>query len=209
MKIAAKLLPILTILLAASCIDDNDTSTDNSGKIKIIGTGDIVSKGITVDAFNSIQNVGVINVYFTQGNTRKVVLKAQQNILDVMKYSVSGNELVLSFDDNVSISTSKEISAEITNPDLTSINIVGTGNIELNGSGQSKLIIVATGTGNINAYNFPVDTCYITMTGTGWCKVNVNKLLHATMTGIGSVYYKGHPEIHTSITGLGSVVDDN
>ena len=208
MKKATRLLSILGILLAASCIDDNDTR-NNSGKIRIVGTGDIVSKEITVDAFNSIQNVGVINVYFTQGNTRKVVLKAQQNILDVMKYSVSGNELVLSFDDNVNISTSKEISAEVTNPDLTSINIVGTGNIELNGSGQSKLIVVATGTGNINAYNFPVDTCYITMTGTGWCKVNVNKLLNATMTGIGSVYYKGHPEIHSSITGLGNVVDDN
>ena len=209
MKKAARLLSILGILLAASCINDNDSAVNNSGKIKIIGTGDIVSKEVTVDAFNSIQNVGVTNIYYTKGNTRKVVLKAQQNILDVMKYSVTNNELVLSTDDNVSISTSKEISAEITNPDLTSINIVGTGNIDLTGSGQSNLIIVATGTGNINAYDFPVDTCSISMTGTGWCKVNVNKLLHVTLTGIGSVYYKGHPEIHSSITGLGSIVDKN
>jgi len=196
------LISAFLILCLMGCEEDNTN-------IVVTGTGDIVSKTVDISSFNSIKLVGTANVYISTGDTQKVVLKAQQEILDVMTYEVSNEELTLSFEKDVSIHTSKEIKVEITIPEIDKITLVGTGNFELSGEKQDELIIDLIGTGNVKAYNLEVDTCNITISGVGNCEVRVNNSLNVTLSGVGFVYYKGNPTVQSNISGVGNVIDDN
>jgi hypothetical protein len=154
-------------------------------------------------------NLGVTNVYLTIGTPQSVILRAQKEILDLMTYNVANNELILSFKENSSFTTSKEISAVITVPSLNKITSAGTGNFKLSGAKQNELSITIIGTGNVEAYDLEVDNCNISITGTGNCRVRVNSILNATLTGTGNLYYKGNPSISATTVGTGSIMSDN
>jgi hypothetical protein len=188
------------------CPDRPCRDCDNS---RISGRGDIVSQTVTVGPFHSIKNIGVADIYITKGNPQEVTIYAQQNIIDIMTYEVLDGELVLSIEKNVTIESSKGISIDITMPEIRKISSLGTSYMRISGTGQGKLYIDNTGTGTINAFGFEVDTCYVNLTGTGDCRVNVNLLLNAVITGTGSVYYRGYPEIVSSVTGLGRIINSN
>lgn len=207
MKNTRFLLIIIALsLLHLSC----DKNNDNNNKDKIVGTGDVVSKDIVVSSFNSIIIEGVTNVYATIGDIQTVVYKAQQEILDIMTWSVTNQTLTISMDNNDrEIETDEEISAEITIPEIESIALNGVGNYSLSGEKQDILVIEINGAGNIYAYNMEVDTCYILITGVGNCEVRVNNLLDVEITGVGNVKYKGSPVVNYIVTGVGSVSDNN
>ena len=175
----------------------------------IQGYGDMASQEIYVPDFNEIENIGIASIDFVKGYERKIIIRAQENILDYIICNVINQKLVISFEDNVNISSPKDIVVEIINPELKSISSVGTGNIKLNGIQQESLYITNTGTGHIDAFYFEVDNCYITLTGTGSCNVTVHNYLDVIITGIGNVYYRGYPNIHQQITGLGRIVSVN
>lgn len=201
-KVYGLLISAFLIICLIGCEDDNKD-------IVITGTGDIISQTVDAPSFNSIKLVGVANIYITIGDTQRVVLKAQQEILDVMTYEVSNEELTLSFEEDVSINTSEEIAVEIIIPEIDKITLIGTGNFELSGEKQDELIIELIGTGNVKAYNLEVDTCTITISGVGNCEVRVNNSLNVTLSGVGFVYYKGNPTVQSNISGVGNVIDDN
>jgi hypothetical protein len=215
-------LSILIGLLVLSCFSCRDPYRDDcpggdcpdrpcrdcDGR-RIAGRGEIVSRTVTVAPFHSVKNIGVADIYITKGSPQEVTIYAQQNIIDIMTYEVLDGELVLSIEKNVTIESSKGISIDITMPEIRKISSLGTSYMKLSGAGQGKIYIDNTGTGTINAFGFEVDTCYVNLTGTGDCRVNVNLLLNAVITGTGSVYYRGYPEIVSSVTGLGRIINSN
>ncbi|MFC2113102.1 GIN domain-containing protein, partial [Bacteroidota bacterium] len=143
------------------------------------------------------------------GSTQSVVLKAQQNIIDVMTYTVTGQTLQVGVKDNTSIENHEEIRFDITISSISNIDLVGVGDFVFSGADQDELAINLTGVGNVNAYDMKVRTCTINSTGVGDCKVHVLNTLTVTITGVGSIYYKGNPTITSSITGVGQLVDAN
>ncbi|MBA7579883.1 hypothetical protein ES708_21764 [subsurface metagenome] len=182
---------------------------DNGATNYITGIGDVVTETLDLSSFQSIKNTGVANIYVTVGDTQSVVLKAQQNIIDVITYEVNSSALEIGIQENTSIRESKGIVFEITIPEIYKIELIGVGDFELSGDLQDELYISLIGVGTVRAYNLEVDVCHITSTGVGNCQVRVNNTLNVTITGVGSVYYKGNPTISSTITGLGKLVDDN
>lgn len=202
------LMILITLMLNFVGCDSDDNVTDNNVN-NIVGTGDVVSKTVNLPPFHSITNVAIYDVNVTKGSPQKVVLKAQQNIIDVMSYEVANENLTLGFEENISVTTSKEVEADIIIAEINNISSVGAGKFELSGTKQYELNINITGAGNVEAYKLEVDTCYVTITGTGNCEVNVNNLLNVTISGVGNVYYKGNPTIISNITGTGTIINDN
>ena len=200
---------ILLNLLFFIIVLFNGCEKDNNGTNNITGIGDIVTDTLDLSSFQSIKNTGVANIYVTVGDTQSVVLKAQQNIIDVITYEVNSSALEIGIQDNISIRESKGIVFEITIPEIEKIELVGVGDFELSGDSQAELYIFLIGVGTVRAYNLEVDVCHITSTGVGNCQVRVNNTLNVTITGVGSVYYKGNPTISSTITGLGKLVDAN
>ena len=109
--------------------------------------------------------MGVANFYITRGAPQSVVLKAQQNIIDIMTYQVTNSTFVVGTEDNYSIESAEEISFEITVSEVDDINLFGVGNFELNGDYQESLSISLLGVGNVEAYDQEVGSCTINSTG--------------------------------------------
>ncbi len=176
---------------------------------RITGQGEVISQTYTVEPFHSIENIGIADVYITQGDIQEITINAQPNIINLITYEVRNGELILSIEENVTIVSSRGIVIDITTPVIQKVTSMGTAFIKLSGPGQGKLYLSNTGTGSINAFNLEVDTCYVSITGTGSCKVTVNSLLDAVITGTGNLYYRGYPDIISHITGLGRIISSN
>jgi hypothetical protein len=178
-------------------------------KTTVIGTGPVITRNLDLQAFNKIENTGIANFYITIGSPQSVVLKAQQNIIDVMTWEVGNQELKVGYDKDVSIEKNEEIRFEITVPEIKEIELTGVGDFDLSGADQDELTVNLTGVGSVRAYDMKVSTCNITLTGVGDCKVFVIDELNVKIAGVGYVYYKGDPAINSTITGVGRLINDN
>ncbi len=205
MKVFTLFLAFFTMISLSRCDLNDDQNPDN----KIIGTGPIVTENLNLDAFDKIENTGVANIYVTLGEPQSVILKAQQNIMDIMIYRVVGNTLRIGIRENTSIQSSDEIRFEITVSDLNEFKLIGVGNFQLSGDFQDELLIALTGVGNVDAYDTEIGVCDIVSTGVGDCRVNVRDELNVTISGVGSIYYRGNPAITQSVSGMGNLINDN
>jgi len=196
------LISFSALLISCEAINDINDRT-------IVGEGPVVAETLDLDSFSKIANSGVANFYITIGSPQSVILKAQQNIIDVMTYEVKGQTLDIGLEKNVSIENHEEIRFEITIPTISEIELTGVGDFYLSGDDQDELTINFTGVGNVESFDMKVGSCYITLTGVGNCEVYVTDVLDVTITGVGNVYYKGTPAITSSITGLGQLINSN
>ena len=195
----------LIFMIPMGCVE-NDPG-DNIRNV--IGTGPIVSTTLTLDEFSKIENTGVADIYVTLGSPQSVVLKAQQNIIDIMTIGVVSDELKIGLENGVSIEKAEEIRFDITIPEITSLILTGVGDFILSGDYQEELTIIMTGVGNVRAFDLEVGTCNITITGVADCEVHVRNEMIVTIIGVGKVYWKGHPDITSSISGVGALIDAN
>jgi hypothetical protein len=178
-------------------------------KITVIGTGPVVTRNLDLQSFKKIENTGIANFYITIGSPLKVVLKAQQNIIDVMTWEVANQSLKVGLDKDVTIEDHEEIRFEITVPEIKDIELTGVGDFDFSGADQNELSVNLTGVGSVRAYDMKVNTCNITLTGVGDCKVFVIDELNVKIAGVGYVYYKGDPAINSTITGVGKLINAN
>ena len=175
----------------------------------IVGTGPVITQTLILDEFSNIENTGVADIFVTLGSPQSIVLRAQQNIIDVMTIGVQNDVLQIGLENNVSIERAEEITFDITIPEINSVTLTGVGEYILSGDYQEELSIMLTGVGNVRAFDQEVGTCNITITGVGDCEVNVKNEMILNITGVGNVYYKGHPDIDSSISGVGALIDYN
>jgi hypothetical protein len=194
---------LLSVLILAGCEKDKDPPTT------VKGTGDLLEKTVDLPAFSRFRLSGFATVRIHTGAEQSVVLKAQQEILDVMTTEVRDGELLVGFSKNVSVDTDRDILVGIVIPLVRQIALDGTGLFELSGETQSELTIVVNGTGTISSYEMPAERCRIFISGTANCYVSVVTSLEVTISGIGNVFYRGDPVISSSIRGIGNVIDDN
>ena len=202
MKISINCIAAALLLVLATGCEMNNRTTVN-------GTGPIVEKTLTLGDFSKINLTGVANFYVTIGEPQQVVLKAQQNIIDVMKLEVTEQTLRVGTKDNVSIGSHAEIRFDITVPSMSMIFMRGVGNFTLSGSDQDNLSITLTGVGDVKSFDMRAGSCKIKLTGVGNCQVYAINKLDVTITGVGSVLYKGTPQIISNISGLGQLINAN
>jgi len=103
-----------------------------------------------------------------------------------------------------SISGSGSIDLGLTCEKLeTDIN--GSGEIEIWGNANQGDFRIS-GSGSIRAYDFTLQKCNATITGSGNMYLTVEDYLNVDISGSGNVYYMGSPDVETKITGSGSVI---
>jgi Putative auto-transporter adhesin, head GIN domain len=129
---------IAAILLCSSC--------SWSGMENVTGTGEVVRKTLSVDAFNSITVEGSMDVHVVKGATPSVEVVGQAELIPLLSTSVSHGVWEIRTDK--SYSTDKEFAVYITADLLTSMTIAGSGNIhsaDVFGSGTSTFTIGGSG----------------------------------------------------------------
>jgi hypothetical protein len=86
-----------------------------------------------------------------------------------------------------------------------SFGISGSGKIQATGSAQEVRATIS-GSGEVLAANFVVESCDVRISGSGDVEINVIKALDANISGSGTVSYKGNPaHVNSHSSGSGSV----
>ena len=198
------ILSIVTIFMGC----EEDDFTFNNNDRRITGSGEIRSKSLVVNDFLAIDLENVSNVYVETGVSRKVVFTAYENILPYMDADVIGDELILRFNEDISVNSDEEIRVDITVPELEKVTLSGVGNFILTGPQQYKLEVELNGVGNVEAFDLKALNGIINIDGTGNVEIDAKEHLSVDIDGMGNVYYKGNPELSVDINGLGEVVKD-
>ena len=190
----------------------------------VVGSGSKVSEERRVaGTFNEILVKGSIDVQVKQGDSLKIVARDFGNVLPFLTTRISGNRLVIDYDEAWITNSSGEVT--VTLPRLTGIEITGSSDVGSIGNFRfDDLLLIVSGSGNINlagsaknvnlrvsgsgdyrAFDMPTDTLRLKISGSGAAQVTVNKLLDATISGSGDVVFKGNPSVTSQVTGSGRV----
>jgi hypothetical protein len=121
-----------------------------SAQSSIKGEGDVVKQEINLDDFDGIQLALNADIILLQGKSQKVVIEAQQNIIDNIKKEVNGDSWNIEYD--VKVKGSKDVTIYITIPEIENIAMSGSGSITSKGkfTGLDDVDIAMSGSGSIN-----------------------------------------------------------
>src|SRR5688572_1841996 len=190
----ALLLSILCVISLSSCR-------------KVSGEGPAVVETRSTENFTGIEMGVPADLYYTQGNTFKVEITAQRNILDVIDTYVLENILRVKVKHNVNLKSHDPVIIKITAPAVRLLEIKGSGNIRVpepfepasttlsvDGSGNivvAKLIseevrAKISGSGNIQVYEGSVASESLSIDGSGLIDLSALVAGHASTNTSGS-----------------------
>lgn len=193
-------------------------------KSRIKGEGPVVEQEFDLPEFTEL-GLGIsAKVYLNRGTQHRMVIKAQQNIIDNLSREVNGKELNLEFDKTVkghapitiyltldaveklAIGGSGSIIGKerFDGMEAVEISIGGSGDVRLAGSARSLEINIA-GSGDVETSELETAECAVNIAGSGDARVHVNGPLNVSIAGSGDVKYKGKPNVRSSVVGSGSV----
>ena len=76
-------------------------------KNQVEGSGNIVTKEVTVQSFSELKASGVFSIYLEQGNTESVKIEADDNFQPLFEVKNEGSRLVIKMQDHISFKTKK------------------------------------------------------------------------------------------------------
>jgi len=199
---------ILSILVfMANCVINIDDSYNKNGKKE--GNGKIVSEErITVEFVSVVLNgSGDINIYPGKkydGECYAVIVTTDSNIQDDVEVKEKNKCLYIETKNNYSFNPTKLI-IDVYLPELNEVELVGVGDIRINGGNADKIDITLSGVGNINASQFQAKDVNVNLSGVGNIKTWATRKLAGKLSGVGDVSYKGNPDVNINVSGIGSV----
>lgn len=136
-----KLIPIVALLfLVSSCHFD-------LGQVK--GNGNVVTEERTVtEDFNQVRGSAGIDVYLTEGTENKIVVEADENLLEIIETTISNGKLKITAEKNIGRSKSKKVHVTYTNlnsieassgADIVANNVIKSETLHLNSSSGADL----------------------------------------------------------------------
>jgi hypothetical protein len=134
------------------------------------GSGDLVTESRAVSGFNEVRLDGAGRLVITQGESETLEIEAEDNIIDELNSEVSGQTLVLGFQERflrTSILPTRNITYTLTVTDLTSITFNGAGELEMDSLDTPALELVINGAGQINLDDLMADSLTVQISGTG------------------------------------------
>ena len=141
---------------------------------RVRGNGNLITQDRVVESFAGVKSSGSFDVYLTSGPQQIVRIEAEDNILPYIETRLDGDILSISTKDGIWLRPRRDMKIYITTPDLTSVQVNGSGNI----ISQNRI--------NAN------DQLRLGISGSGDIKMDVQaRGLSASIHGSGSVHLKG------------------
>jgi len=166
MKISKLFLVIMSALILTGLPFKLSAQTIN-------GNGNVKEQSRTTGTFNSINVTGIVNVFLSQGETEKITVEADDNLLQYIVTKVKDNSLIIKTSEDVEIQKSAKMNVYVV---LKSIN-----ELELNGVGNVKSESMLT-LGNLDIDNNSVGNLDLNLS----CiklDMEINSVGNVTLTG--------------------------
>lgn len=193
-------------------------------RIMIAGSGIARTETRSVEHFDCIDLHLPVDAFFRQSNEKLVCLAADDNVIPLIKTSVSKDTLHIFAD--VHFEPKCAIRIEIESPAVTGVNVHGSGNVSLdaviarelslviNGSGNisargkvNTLRAVSNGSGNLLLKHLPAQTSHVATNGSGNAEIYVTTTLSATISGSGDITCYGTPgTVSSNKAGSGNLI---
>ena len=150
------------------------------------GIGEVVTKTLPIKKFSKLEISDNVKVFLNQSNEQKVIIKGQQNLIDLLKTEISGNEWDIEFSRCIKAEERIEIYIDVA--ELSDINIDGSGDI------SSKTV-------------FSNDILELSINGSGSMDLILAvKELKSDISGSGDITLQGNTKLHEiEINGSGDV----
>ena len=114
----------------------------------IKGDGNVIKQERSISSFDGIDVGGAFKVFLTQGETEKLVIEADENLMDIIETEVRGSTLKIKTSDDINGST--KLNIYITFKDLKKLDVSGAcdligenkfklGDLDLDCSGASEM----------------------------------------------------------------------
>lgn len=195
-------------------------------KERVSGGGSIITEQRNVANFTNVYSSGSTEVHILEGAAFKVEVRGYNNLLPYYETKLENGTLKIGYQNNVNVKNDNT-EVFITMPELTGLQLVGSGNIhttgnfpltnnfETNISGSGNIHIASgssqnfsssiSGSGNIYAFGVTSVSAHTNTVGSGNTEITATNQLRVKITGSGNVYYKSTPVITSEISGSGIV----
>jgi len=107
---------------------------EEENSVKIVGSGNVVSRDLTVGSFNELNISGLFNVILSQGAKEAVKIEAEDNLQDLILSKLEGSVFTLSMKKNINLKTEKKINVYITFKELKTLELKMVGNVTAAGT---------------------------------------------------------------------------
>lgn len=171
-----KYLPILItlsllLLTSLACrIVIPDITIGSSGKT---GSGDVIEQERNVSGISSVRVANQGDLFITLGSEEKLIIEAEDNLLEYIESNMRGGELVLSTRSGVNIRNTKPIRYHLTVMKLDELSVSSSGNIHAPEIEADKFSINITSSGDINVDSLIVDALDVTISSSGNSVIDV------------------------------------
>jgi hypothetical protein len=118
----------LLVLILALFIT-NLPAQENKEKPKVVGSGNMVTKDITISSFDQLDLQGVFSVSLAQGNKEAVRIEADDNLHEYFEVKNEGNKLRIAMKKDANYSTKSKLKVYVTFKQLKSMDLKTVGNI--------------------------------------------------------------------------------
>jgi len=174
----------------------------------------VEGSALVIDTKDNLQSNYPMKVYVHTNEIDEVrlsgsgLMHAEDIVTGDLEISLSGSGDIFFYgtaqDVKCSISGSGTMDLGLTCHELNA-DISGSGEMEVIGAGNNGDFDIS-GSGSIRAYDFILQECYATISGSGSIYVNVEDYLNVDISGSGNVSYIGTPVLEIRITGSGSII---
>ena len=173
------------------------------------GNGILSEKSFDLAPFDAVRLNGSFDVVFTQG-PQKVVLSADENLIDVFKVEVRDGSLYLGVERGTGFSTRNEVVFTVSSPELNAVKVNGSGDFKVRKVLDSdNLSLSINGSGDIEADKVECKNLTCNINGSGDIEVDALSAASADVkiNGSGDVNLtcKNVGDIYVKINGSGDV----
>ncbi len=170
------------------------------------GNRKVVTEQRKVKPFNSIRSNGCVDIYISQGDSDKLNVEADENLIDLIVTKVKNNTLIVYA--KKSIWDAKALNVYVTVRELNNIEINGSGDIKTESRiNTDKLQFVVAGSGDLSL-DVTADKLAGRMIGSGDVDISdTTELFDVSINGSGDldVYNLQTQKCHLRLSGSGDV----
>jgi hypothetical protein len=113
----------------ASALTVSGQEQSSKDRKKIEGSGNVITKDVSVSAFSELDISGVFNVMLIQGSQEGVKIEAEDNLQDLFEVKNDGSRLKISMKKHIEIKNKKKMTVFVSFKDLKNIDLKTVGNI--------------------------------------------------------------------------------
>lgn len=201
-----KIYAMLLMLVAASMVNI-------SAAKQVEASSKVIVKNVTgISGFRGIVAKSIVDVVYYDSPTTTIKITASENVMPYVEVKKESNMLVVGLQKDVSVKRNKKpLKVEVSAPYVSLFSSTGSAYIYVKGAiNRDKLVIGATGSGDIDIDKVVAKNVTLGITGSGDIEVhsaNVSEEVTCGVSGSGDieVKYLSAKDVAVGITGSGDV----